>query len=119
GNLQAMSSLERRQWLLDYLWSHSSKNEMSENQKSDTNFKRKGCQTKSMKAIGWLKLYAQNYGEKSPNSHHIHLPPCSTKLHVYDLMDEESQGDLMSPVSLSHFLSLWRSEASHIAIPKV
>ncbi|XP_061171052.1 uncharacterized protein LOC133180592 [Saccostrea echinata] len=155
-NFQAMSSLERRQWLLDYLWSHSQFDEQSQswgfifilgttsvccaafravlgipqstfyevrslflkNQKSVTSYKRKGRQTKSMKAIAWLKLYAQNYGEKLPNSHHIHLPPCSTKLHVYELMVEESQGDFMSPVSLSHFLSLWRSEASYIAIPK-
>lgn len=72
-----------------------------------------------MQAIEWLKLYAQNCGEKLPHTGQIHLPPCSTKCHIYDVMVDECQEHFHEPVSLSHFLCIWRSEAPHIAIPNV
>lgn len=70
-----------------------------------------------MTALAWLNTYAESYGEKLPNTAQIHLPPCSTKQHVFETMLEETQNT--QTISRSHFLSLWRKEASHIAIPKV
>lgn len=74
--------------------------------------------TKSKSAVEWLKYYATSFGEKLPNTCQIHLPPCSTKLHVYERMVSESQVEFPEPISYSHFLRLWREEASYIAIPK-
>ena len=68
--------------------------------------------------MAWLRNYAMNFGEKIPNTIQIHLPPCSTKTHVYETMVLESQMEFEEPLSLSHFLRLWREEALHIAIPK-
>lgn len=69
--------------------------------------------------MAWLFNYAENFGEKLPNTCQIHLPPCSTKIHIYETMAMESQADFPIPLSQSHFLRLWRDEAKHIAIPKV
>ena len=69
--------------------------------------------------MAWLRNYAMNFGEKIPNTVQIHLPPCSTKTHVYETMVQGSQMEFDEPLSLSHFLRLWREEAPHIAIPKV
>lgn len=74
--------------------------------------------TQSLSGIAWLLNYAENFGEKLPNTCNIHLPPCSTKTHIYETMVMESQADFPDPLSQSHFLRLWREEARHIAIPK-
>lgn len=65
--------------------------------------------TKSMMAMTWLTDYATLYGEKLPNT---------TKALMYESMVAETDME-SDPVSLSHFLRLWRDEAAHIAIPKV
>ncbi|XP_062578172.1 uncharacterized protein LOC134240080 [Saccostrea cucullata] len=86
-------------------------------QKVIVSHKIKVKQTRSMQVMAWLHSYADNYGEKIPNTSQIHLPPCSMKQQVYKTMVEETGGDVDQPVS--HFLRLWRDEAPHIAIPKL
>lgn len=153
---QALSTKEKRQWLLDYFWSHSRFNEetnswsylyvigttsvccaafrmvlgiprstfyavrkmfLSKQRVVEETRGRKRT-TQSLSGIAWLLNYAENFGEKLPNTCNIHLPPCSTKTHIYETMVMESQADFPDPLSQSHFLRLWREEARHIAIPK-
>lgn len=94
-------------------------NAFPDKQRVIINRKERQRMTKSKPAVEWLKYYATSFGEKLPNTCQIHLPPCSTKLHVYERMVSESQVEFPEPISYSHFLRLWREEASYIAIPKV
>lgn len=94
-------------------------NAFPDKQRVIINRKERQRMTKSKSAVEWLKYYATSFGEKLPNTCQIHLPPCSTKLHVYERMVSESQVEFPEPISYSHFLRLWREEASYIAIPKV
>lgn len=47
-----------------------------------------------MTALAWLSTYAESNGEKLPNTAQIHLPPRSTKQHVFETMLEETQNTL-------------------------
>ncbi|XP_065941340.1 uncharacterized protein [Magallana gigas] len=135
-NVQSLSRTERKQWLLDYCWSHSNYDEETKKWKflymigtvgacctafrqilgipSSTfyavrkmflnkqrviiNRKERQRMTKSKSAVEWLKYYATSFGEKLPNTCQIHLPPCSTKLHVYERMVSESQVEFPEPI---------------------
>ena len=104
-------------YLSIYLRNVSVKLYFIDKQKVISKQRTKRRQSKSTTALAWLSTYAESYGEKLPNTAQIHLPPCSTKQHVFKTMLEETQNPLT--ISRSDFLRLWRKEASHIAIPKV
>lgn len=94
-------------------------NAFPDKQRVINNRKERQKMTKSKSAVAWLKCYATSFEEKLPNTCQIHLPPCSTKLHVYETMVSESQVEFPEHISHSHVLRLWREEAPYIAIPKV
>ena len=54
-----------------------------------------------------------------PDSHKIHLPSCHSRRDVYDTMKAEFEELGMAVCSNAHFQMVWRSELSHITIPKV
>lgn len=117
---QINSSNNRNKWLSLVTYTNINlHNAFPDKQRLIINRKERQRMTKSKSAVEWLKYYATSFGEKLPNTCQIHLPPCSTKLHVYERMVSESQVDFPEPISYSHFLRLWREEASYIAIPKV
>ena len=54
-----------------------------------------------------------------PMSKDIHLPSCLTKADVYDLACDDLTEGGMQCCSKTTFYRVWRTEFSHVKIPKV
>ena len=73
----------------------------------------------TIRAISWLRMFAEKAGDRMPMNETIHLPSCLTKADVYMLaVDDVSQGNLEC-CPKSKFYKIWQSEFPHVKIPKV
>lgn len=98
-------------------------NAFPDKQRVIINRKERQRMTKSKSAVEWLKYYATSFGEKLPNTCQIHLPHVQPNYMCmkgwYQNLKWSFQNLFHIHISYSHFLRLWREEASYIAIPKV
>ena len=73
----------------------------------------------TLRLISWMRSFFEKIGDRMPMSNDVHLPSCLTKSDVYDLAkDDLTQGDLAC-CSPSQMYELWKTDFSHVKIPKV
>ena len=75
--------------------------------------------SKTYEAISWMTRYFRQVGDQLPDRMAVHLPSFLTSSAIYERMKEDFDAGGHSLISRSHFCSLWKSEFSHVSIPKV
>lgn len=83
---------------------------------------RKGmCYTSaaSTNISSWMSSFFKKVGDRMPMKEMIHLPSCLSKQDVYSIACDDLEGNGLATCGRSTFFQLWKSQYSHVVIPKV
>ena len=71
------------------------------------------------KAMVWLNQYADEFGDKMPDSKYVNLPSSLTKNDIFERMCSELEEQGEEPCGKNAFFKTWKKEFPHFVIPKV
>lgn len=72
---------------------------------------------RTMRALSWMTDYFERVGDKRPDKQGIYLPSCLTERMIYSIMTEQLNEE--DTICSSQFNKLFRTNFSHVSIPKV
>lgn len=77
--------------------------------------------TKTMEAVAWMENFFNLNGDRMPDRAVVHLPSSMSKLDVYHCFRSEQKEKRAKKdvASRTTFLNTWKSDFSHVTIPKV
>ena len=74
---------------------------------------------KTHETVEWLRSYCSQCSDKLPDTEKLHLPSCLSARDIYNMCKMELEKLGGEAVSESHFYFIWRTEFSHVVIPRV
>ena len=72
---------------------------------------------RTLRALSWMSNYFERVGDKRPDKKGIYLPSCLTERMMYSIMKEQTNEEDI--ICFSQFNKLFRTNFSHVSIPKV
>ena len=72
---------------------------------------------RTLRALSWMSSYFERVGDKRPDKKGIYLLSCLTERMIYSIMKEQMNEE--DTICFSQFNKLFRTNFSHVSIPKV
>ena len=74
---------------------------------------------KTHETIEWIGSYCTQCADKLPDTEKLHLPSCLSARDIYNMCKSDLEKHGEETVSESHFYLIWRTQFSHVVIPRV